>query len=96
MSCGLPGSETMEDWSSLSYFGCCEELVGVFSTESRCHDSLSVGFAVGRALFPNGPSASPSSSRERFMPAEDPKAWFMAAILLLMREFALQRFKRSF
>jgi len=30
------------------------------------------------------------------MPAEDPKAWFMAAISLLMRDIALQRFKRSF
>ena len=59
MSCGLPGSETMDDWSSLSYFAfwkacrACmvdaEDAVGVLSTES-CGQAL-LSPEPGRALY---------------------------------------------
>lgn len=38
-TCGLPGSDSMEDWSSLSYLFCCEwkDLEGLLYMSWGCH-----------------------------------------------------------
>ena len=54
ISCGLPGSDVMNDWSSLSYLGFwyawwATDVVGVFKTESCGQELLSP--EPGRALY---------------------------------------------